>query len=226
LRTVARVADGAAGMAREAGEDYVSVPLGLIALFWIRMFKPLVKANLPQAPANRGMAGLGFISERFRALDAVSHADLRIGASFRNANAKALHHALRDACEIIARMPVKYITYPNGGQILKTDRRARAVQPPEIVIVRPYLSIFRELQIPIRIWRALERFDAWIEPALISEWVRLTKGYAASQGRRLDDTIINHAMAWSDPGRDVSFARQLAIDLLKSGTSVRCVWTS
>src|SRR5262249_7871037 len=43
LRTVARVADGVAGMTHEADDEHIAVPLGLIALFWIRIFKPLIK---------------------------------------------------------------------------------------------------------------------------------------------------------------------------------------
>jgi hypothetical protein len=118
------------------------------------------------------MNRLGFIHEGFRALDAVSHLDLRVSARFQGADAKALHQALRDACDTIAKMPANYITYPHGGQILTAVRRGRIAQPPEILIDQSYLETFGELQIPANIWRVLERFDAWVEPALISEWVR------------------------------------------------------
>jgi len=95
----------------------------------------------------------------------------------------------------------------------------------EILIDQSYFESFGELQIPITIWRALERFDAWIEPALISEWVRLMNSYADSQGRHLDNEVVNRAMLWSDPSRDVILARRLATDLLRSGATVSCVWT-
>jgi len=224
LRTVARIADSAAGMTQEVDDEHVAVPLGLIALFWIRMFKPLIKADLPQTPTNRGMDGLGFIRDGFRALDTISHLDLRVSARFQGTNATAVHQALRDACDTVAKMPANYITYPNGGPILKAHRRGRVNQPGRILLNQEYLASFGELRIPTKIWRALERFDAWIEPALISEWGRLMKTYAESQGRRLDDRVINSAMAWSDPARDVALVRQLAINQLHSGI-VLCVWT-
>ncbi len=63
LRAVARAADGARGLARPAGEDAVAVPLGLVALNWLRLYKPLVEAGLPQAPRNAGPEGLGFAKE-------------------------------------------------------------------------------------------------------------------------------------------------------------------
>ena len=63
--------------------------------------------------------GVGFIRQGFRASISVSHLDLRVSARFRGANAAALHQALRDACDTVIKMPANYITYPNGGQILK-----------------------------------------------------------------------------------------------------------
>jgi SAM-dependent methyltransferase len=78
LRCLARIADASPNVARHAGA-HVALPLGLIALFWLRMFKPLVAAGLPQRPDAR----LGFVKEAFRALDAVPAGDLRPGAPIR-----------------------------------------------------------------------------------------------------------------------------------------------
>jgi SAM-dependent methyltransferase len=53
LRVVARIADSAPGLAYEDDDGNVSVPLGLVALYWIRSMKPLVEADYPQTPTNR-----------------------------------------------------------------------------------------------------------------------------------------------------------------------------
>ena len=51
LRTLVRIADGAGGFARPgADERHVDLPLGLVALFWIRAFKPLLASGFPQLP--------------------------------------------------------------------------------------------------------------------------------------------------------------------------------
>jgi SAM-dependent methyltransferase len=68
LRVLCRAADGQAGMAEERDEDTVVLPLGLVALNWLRLYLPLVDAGLPQAPRNAGPDGLGFAGEGFRAL--------------------------------------------------------------------------------------------------------------------------------------------------------------
>ena len=43
---------------------------------------------------------------------------------------------------------------------------------------------------PRTLWQALRRFAAWVEPALIAEWIRLMRGYAASQSRTLDEGAL------------------------------------
>src|SRR5262249_16812718 len=65
LRAICRIADGAAGYARDRDVDYVTIPLGLVALYWVRLFKPLLAANLPQSPLNQGDTRLGFVKEGY-----------------------------------------------------------------------------------------------------------------------------------------------------------------
>jgi SAM-dependent methyltransferase len=85
LRAVARAADTAPALAvARVDEDVVDLPLGLVALNWIRMCLPLATARLPPAPGNNGPDGLGFAKEGFRTLLALSVVgqDLRVGAHF------------------------------------------------------------------------------------------------------------------------------------------------
>ncbi len=224
LRALCRIADGASGYARDTEDDHVAVPLGLIGLYWIRLFKPLLAAGLPQSPANQGDEQLGFVKEAFRNLSGVSHLDLRIGMFFGADRSNALHAALRDACNTITRMPAHYMTYPGGGPVLPVRRIGRVSRPENIHLDGNYLFSFGELLVPRHLWRALQRFDVWIEPALISEWSRLMNGYAARQGRTISEAKIATAMTWSEPSRDVRIAREQAVRLLES-KKLQCVWT-
>jgi hypothetical protein len=101
LRVLCRIADGAAGFAQDADDDHVALPLGLLGLYWIRLFKPLLVASLPQSPTNRGDKTLGFVTDGFRALANTSHLDFRVGAVFGGNRSGAMHSALRDACDTI-----------------------------------------------------------------------------------------------------------------------------
>ena len=69
LRAIAKIADNTPSMAETTLDtDRVEVPLGLVALNWVRMYVPLVAAGLPQAPSNSGPDGLGFAKAGFRSL--------------------------------------------------------------------------------------------------------------------------------------------------------------
>jgi len=226
LRAVARIADAAPGMARAVDDDRVSLPLGLVGLYWLRLFKPLLAADLPQTPTNlSGGIGLGFVGDGFEAISPLSHLDLRIGMAFGETNSAPLHRALEESCRTIVDMPARYMTYPSDGDSIMPGVKRRARRPTTVVLDEAYLASFGELVVPRHIWRALSRFDAWIEPAIVTEWARLMHRYAERQGRLLDPVAVARAMTWSDPARDVSVARAAALQLMDGGTAVHCVWT-
>jgi SAM-dependent methyltransferase len=224
LRVLSRIADSSAGYADDKDDGYVAVPLGLVGLYWIRLFKPLLAYDLPQSPANRGYDRLGFVKEGFRCLANVSHLDLRIGMLFGDDRSTALHSALRDACHTIRKMPANFTTYPGGGVVFPIKREGKIAKPATLHLDLPYLSSFGELLVPRHLWRALQRFDIWIEPALIAEWSSLISSYAETQGRKISKADIVDAMKWSEPNRDVKIARDQAVRLMRSG-KVYCVWT-
>ena len=71
LRSLCRIADSSAGLAQEMDDKHVALPLGIVALTWLRLYLPMVAANLPQAPGNRrGAEGLGFAGPGFQAVAA------------------------------------------------------------------------------------------------------------------------------------------------------------
>ena len=127
LRALCRAADSQAGLVVTEDDDTVVLPLGLIALDWLRLYLPLVSVKLPQMPRNAGPEGLGFAGPGFRALLAglVPRLELRIGARFSGDAAAAVRTALQEAADLIARMPATYMTYPNGGPVLPTVRTTR-----------------------------------------------------------------------------------------------------
>lgn len=224
LRSISRIADGAPGYGRLTAHDEVAVPLGLVGLFWLRLYKPLIAANLPQAPKNRGDAGLGFIRDGYRKIIDLSPLDLRIGARFNDQRARSLHAALRDACETIVKMPMRYLTYPGGGPVFRVSQPVMRLSPDSFALDETYLLSFGELLVPLHLWRTLQRFDAWVEPAITAEWARLMHRYAYSQGRSLSEPDIARAMAWIDPVRNVSEVRGRAIQAM-SRQPLHCVWS-
>ena len=224
LRTLCRIAESAAGIGHVEEDGTVSIPMGLVALTWIRLFMPLLDREYPQTPSNVGTKGLGFVKQAFLKLQGLSHLDLRMGMRFQKEQAVALHQALKDAAANIRAMPVKFMTYPNGRPILEVVKTGRQVRPREILLNEAYLSSFGEMRIPLDLWQTLRKHTIWVEPVVMSEWSEMIQGYAKRQERKLDASQIRQAMVWVEPGRDVQVPKQQALKLLEK-EKLFCVWT-
>jgi SAM-dependent methyltransferase len=128
LRSLCRAADGSAGTVEDTGDDFVRVPLGLVALNWLRLYLPLIRHELPQTPTNVGAGGLGFAKEAFRELvSGISASDLRIGSRFTRSRAKSVHGALRDAAQTIDRMPSTFRPTRLEGASCRSSEAALAL---------------------------------------------------------------------------------------------------
>ena len=226
VRVLARIADQSAAMTRHAG-DHVEVPLGLVALYWLRMFKPLLAADIPQAPSNRVGKGLGFVKEAYAAIADIPAMELRPGASFAPDRGAWLVRALGDAAATIATMPAFYLTFADGGPIFPTVYRGRPRHPPgsRLVIEPAMLWAFGTTRVPLHLWIALRRLAAWIEPMLLAEWSRLSIRFAAAQGRTIGHDPVLRALRWISPERDTATVRKIAQGVLARGRPIHCVWS-
>jgi hypothetical protein len=128
-------------------------------------------------PANVGLDGLGFVKDAYRRITHLSHLDFRVATRFTGQDALFVHQAIKDAVSNIRVMPAKFTSFPTGLRVygVTSGRKPRLVR--ELVLDPDYLRSFGELLVPETIWRALTRFNVWIEPALVAEWIRIMKDY-------------------------------------------------
>ncbi|PXA98365.1 methyltransferase type 11 [Nostoc sp. 3335mG] len=230
LRAVARIADVAPATARPSHDeaDTVEVPLGLVALNWVRMYLPLVRAGLPQAPRNSGPDGLGFAKSGFRALlaDGFAALDLRPGASFTGDRAAAVASAISEAATTIANMPANFTRYPGTDRRVFGASKARTPRSSDTLTLDvETLRKWGSLSVPGPVWRTLTRLGAWVEPVLITEWARLMRGYADRMSRPVALGTAEAALAWEEPLRDTVVGRAAAERLLAQRAPVSCVWS-
>jgi SAM-dependent methyltransferase len=223
LRALCRIADGVAGMARSDGENHVKLPLGLVALYWLRLFKPLVAGGIPQGPRHSGLQGLSFIGEGYRSIESMSHLDLRIGMQFDSLSASAVDKALRESADCIEIMPVKHITFSDQNAVFKLRKFARLKRDFSGLIEENYLWSLGEFVLPRNIWMAMQRYAVWVEPAIEAEWIRLIG--RNTKGRPINPATLSDAMRWTDPERFQPHARRRALELMETA-ELRCVWTN
>lgn len=228
LRTMVRVADAAPGLAQHVADaTHVELPFGLIGLYWVRLYQPLTRMHLPQMPLNtHADTKLGFAGSAYRQLPDTIASDLAIGSQFRGETAHAIRGAIKDACDLIKKMPATYITYDDGRPVFEIDvRRALQLHDDTLVIDDALLWSYGSIKIPRHMWQSMVRFCAWIEPALIYEWQNLMHTYAHTQGRKLDYDVMHTAMQWYDPVRTVAPAKIRAMHFLAEYTPLYCVWS-
>jgi hypothetical protein len=199
--------------------------MGLVALFWIRMYKPLVENGLPQMPASRIGAKPGFVTDSFNALRLISPIELRVGGMFSGDTAKHLHRSLSEISQLIRSMPARYLRWPASDQPIFEIKPLRRTSTPEhLRIDDAFIWSFGELHVPLQIWHALTHYNVWIEPVLVSEWVRLMEGYAGSHQGDVR-TRASALLAWADPERDTRLARAAVARLRAAGRPIYCVWS-
>ena len=224
LRVLVRIADGSQGAILERNEQFVTIPFGLVALYWVKAFKPLIlDADLPQHPS--ATKGLGFAKKGFLALKELSVYDLKIGSSFSGEDADNLFHALKDARDTIKIMPAHYTTYPNSDSQVFPCEKQRGRKGKSFRLDTDFLSSFGSFKVPVPLWDAMSQYACWIEPAIIREWCDLMKSYdvKAGQERPLED-YFQH-LTWFNPERNTREIRKLIENLQTKGQSIYCVWT-
>ena len=221
LRILIRIADGASGLARQSEDgEFIELPMGLVALYWIRAFWPLVKNGLPQRP---GDGRLAFATEAFESVLKGSIHDLRIGQTLRGARATNLINAMYEVARCVKDQPAEYTTYPNSRKrVFPTRRYAKRVFD-EIRIDQKFLRSFGKFSIPINLWNAMTRYACWIEPAVVAEWIRIMGGYGGGSQSLLNDCRV--ALEWLKPEHDTEEVRGLAMALQHGPSGLSCAWT-
>ena len=231
LKVLQHITQSASGLADFEGDEKVVIPLGLFALFWLRVYLPLLDKNLPQSPGNRsGVAGLGFMHEDiYKKLKHFSPHDIRVGMKFSKDDSKTLHSALRKICSTLVNMPMTHTTYIDGNEpVFQAKKLLNGHGPVHVELDKAYLSSFGHVGISADLWHACSRHGTWIEPAIVGQWKHLMKQYLDNQNcpKRANFETMEKALAWRDPKRTTKQIRDRFIELIESGQQVNCVWSN
>ena len=221
LRTITRIADGLPGMVLQRTDDFVTVPFGLIGLYWLRLYKPLILDH--QLRQTRTNTGHGFAKDAFHALRDLSSHDLRVGQAFDNTTGKTLLTAISDACRNIRDMPAHHTTWPGSrAPIFVAEFSANHSRTASVRLDRDTLSRFGKFHIPSHIWDCVSRYSCWLEPAIINEWVEVMNGYEV----RYAAGPARQALQWQEPVRRTDLVRSIIESRLKDAPRPQCTWTA
>lgn len=226
LRALIRIAEGAPGMVTKRDEAWVEIPFGLVALYWLKMYMPLVlKHNLIQTPTavHENQKGYGWASSgHFYKLHSLSPFDLRVGATFDPETSLNLIATLKNICTNIEAMPVKYTTYPGQDKpVFECNRLSKRFPKGSWQCNKQTLSDFGTFRVPTYLWQTFSQHACWLEPAILSEWARLMRSWSM----QYDPGVYDRALQWNEDRRDTAEVRSRIAAMQIGGRDISCVWS-
>jgi len=228
LRVLLRIADGHPGAVIRREGNRVILPMGLVALYWAHQYKDLIdKHQIFQTPNKK--PNMGFMTaEGWHQLTHRQASDYRVGNLFIGDDAKAMHKMLTACASNIKNMPCKHITYGHNNQAVFEVENKPVREKESMFLDLTTLSAWGEFSLPEHLWTALSRYACWIEPVLISEWVKTMASYKGNleyQSPEKQHQLFN-ALDWLEAKRTTIEVRQ-RFETLKQekGHQHNCVWT-
>ncbi|MFT5852646.1 MAG: hypothetical protein ACI87J_002624, partial [Colwellia sp.] len=149
------------------------------------------------------------------------------GNLFSGDNAVALHKTLSAAVHNIRDFPCKYITLPNSDKtVFEVDSKTVKAKD-SIFLDLQTLEQWGEFSLPESTWLAFNRYACWIEPVLVSEWVKTMASYAGNSQYKSPENQykLYQALNWEEPKRTTIEVRK-RFEQLKAQEQMQCVWSA
>ncbi len=226
LRTLIRIADAHPGSVLDRQDGKVAISLGLVALYWIRLFKRLVDNNIQQN--SNSAKGLGFVTEQgWHALKHLTADDFAIGTLLKEPEATAFWQLMRDTLKTIKDGPVTYIWQGSkDNQLFRMQRQKNQRQQQSILLIdKPFLDSFGQFELSESMWDCFRLYGCWIEPLLVQQWVTEMQKYQQNQQQGLTLDTYHHHLRWLDRQHDTGLVRKKVETLRSQGQDVRSVWS-
>lgn len=224
LRTLVRIADAHPGAVLDRQDGKVVISLGLVALYWIRLFKRLVDNNIQQNsdPAK----GLGFVTERgWLALKHLTADDFAVGMLFTGPDAEALQNLFSDTLKTIKEGPVTYIWQGQKDNRLFQMQRGKTTKRDMVLLDRAFLESYGRFELSESMWDCFRLYGCWIEPLLVQQWVSEMQKYELNRQQGLTLDTYHHHLRWLDRQHDTGFVRKKVESLRSAGEDVYSVWS-
>ncbi len=233
LRVLLRIADGHPGavLRRESSPfgDRVILPVGLVALYWCHQYKDLIdKHDIYQRPGDD--PNMGFMKPNgWHKLTHRTASDYRIGNFFTGDDAVSLHKTISTAVGNIRTMPCRFITLPNSDKKVFEIASKSVKAKDSIFLDLKTLEQWGEFSLPESTWLAFNRYACWIEPVLVSEWVKTMASYSGNAQYKLPENQYHlyQALNWLEAKRSTTEVRNRFEQLKQQTPEVaQCVWSA
>lgn len=231
LRTLLRIADAHSGAVIDRSDGKILLPVGLVALYWVRQFKRLIDIDIEGSGIQQNSnttKGLGFVKEDgWNQLKHLSADDLAIGAMFLGEEAKALQKLFSHTISTIKAGPVTFI-YQGAKdnklfEILPPAQRRKSLS--SLVIDSDFLASFGYFILDESLWECFRIFHSWIEPLVVNQWVMEMQRFETNRERNISLQTYHDCLVWIDHNHDTRDVRKRVEQLRKEHTEIVSVWS-
>lgn len=224
LRTLVRIADAHPGAIKDRNDDQVAISLGLVAYYWVRLFKRLLDAGLQQnSDSNKG---IGFVKEDgWNQLKHLKADDLVIGALFAGDEAEAIQALFRDTITTIQAGPAQFIYQGSKENRLFTIEKQRRTKSSCILLDKTFFDSFGDFILSEKLWHCLRVYGCWIEPLLVQQWIGEMQKYKRNRESNITLDRYYQTLSWLERDRDTLFVRRRIETLRQQGIQIESVWS-
>ena len=173
------------------GGNEICIPAGLVGLYWVKLYKPLLEEGFPQRPLRFGTQKPSFFKIQFEKLLDCSQLNLRLGERIEKEIALNLNGAMAESLNTIRSNPLVY----NNLQLCRVASYNTPSIESDIDLKKDYLYDFGKIFIPRYVWDLLIASDEQLEKKIMHEWGKLIRFYA---GPNVNLERLPAAMHWYD----------------------------
>ncbi len=225
LRTLCRIADAHPGAVIDRSDGKLVLPLGLVALHWIRLYKRLLDPHNLQQTTNSNK-GVGFVKTGgWNKLTHIGADDLAIGALFIGDDAVALHQLIKDTIHTIDKGPVSFIYH--GAKINTLFQiKKKPLQPNTVLLLDKHtLCEYGEFIIDENLWNCFREYGSWIDPLLVQQWIREMQTYTRNKENQVSLQTYHEGLILLDGTRNTNAVRDKVKQLNVQGNTVTSAWS-
>lgn len=231
LRTLLRIADAYPGSVLDRSDGTISLPAGLVALYWVRQFKRLVDIDIEghgiQQNSNTSK-GLGFVKDDgWNQLKHLAADDLCIGALFFGHEARAIQKLFTHTLSTIKAGPVTFIYQGEKHNRLfdihpPATRRKRS---DAIILDNEFFSSYGQFVLDEKLWECFRVYHSWIEPLVVNQWIKEMQRFELNRTRGISLQTYHDCLVWIDASRDTRDVRKRVEELREAGADITSAWS-
>lgn len=197
-------------------QERVEIPLGLVGLYWLRAYVPLLARDFYQAPGQR--LDKAFMKGAAALRDLLPF-ELQPGRGLSREKSADLKKAITASVRLIEKMPAHFIRYPRRDKpVFRVERVGRTGSLKAQAVTRDFLAAFGRFEVPVRIWDSLVHHGVWVEPTIMNEWTALMRGYTP-RAFSYDEAL--EVLTWEQADRETAEVQKLIRSRLYM---TECVW--